>query len=79
MKKYTTKSGDMMVGATVVNGKYIIIIEKEKKLLVATKHSRKPHIEYDYTHYEKAFETPEAANRYFLGIKKNHPTLKEVR
>lgn len=78
MKKWMTSDGGMMVGATQQDGKYIIIIEKERKMLVATKGSRKPHIEYDYSHFEKAFDTPEQANRYFLGIKKNHPTLRMV-
>ena len=78
MKIYKNANDTMRIGATEKDGKYIIIIEKEKKMIVATKGSKKPHIETDYSHFEKSFETSEQANRYFLGIKKNNPTLKLV-
>jgi hypothetical protein len=75
MKIYKNSTDTMRVGAEERNGKYIIIIEKQFKRLVATKNSRKAHTEIDYSHFEKAFDTAEQANRYFLGIKKNNPTL----
>lgn len=78
MKIYKTQNDSMRVGAMEKDGKYIIIIEKPRKMLVATKGNRNAHIETDYNHYEKAFETAEQANRYFMGIKKNNPTLKEI-
>jgi hypothetical protein len=79
MKIYKNANDTMRVGATEKNGKYIIIIEKEHKMLVATKNNHKAHVETDYSHYEKVFDTKEQANRYFLGIKKNNPTLKEAK
>lgn len=78
MKIYKNANDTVRVGATEKNGKYVIIVEKERKVLVATKGSHKPHVETDYSHYEKAFDTKEQANRYFLGIKRNNPTLKEA-
>lgn len=78
MKTYKNSNDSMRVGAEKRNGKFIIIIEKQKKILVATKGSRKPHIEVDYTHFEKTFDEPEQANAYFKGILKNNPTLKEI-
>lgn len=78
MKIYKNANDTMRVGAVEKDGKYIIIIEKERKMLVATKGNRKAHTETDYSHYEKAFDTAEQANRYFLGIKKNNPTLARV-
>ena len=78
MKIYKNSNDTMRVGAVEKGGKYIIIIEKERKILVASKGSRKSHIESDYSHYEKAFDTAEQANRYFWGIKKNNPTLARV-
>lgn len=78
MKIYKNSTDTMRVGAEERDGKYIIIIEKQFKRLVATKNSRKAHTEIDYNHFEKTFDTAEQANRYFLGIKKNNPTLERV-
>jgi hypothetical protein len=78
MKIYKNESDTMRVGACERDGKYIIIIEKERKALVASRNSHKPHVEEYTAHYEKAFDTKEQANRYFLGIKKNNPTLKAI-
>lgn len=75
MKIYKNSTDTMRVGAEERDGKYIIIIEKQFKRLVATKNSHKAHTEIDYSHFEKTFDTAEQANRYFLGIKKNNPTL----
>ena len=75
MKLYKNADDTMRVGAVEKNGKYVIIIEKQFKRIVATKHSTKAHAETDYSHFEKAFDTKEQANNYFKGIKKNNPTL----
>ena len=78
MKIYKNESDTMRVGAYEKDGEYIIIIEKIRKTLVASKNSRKAHVEEYTTHFEKAFNTAEQANRYFKGIKKNNPTLKAI-
>lgn len=75
MKKYRNANDTMRVGAYEENGKYIIIINKERKMLVATKGSSKAHVETYYTDYRKEFDNPHKANRYFKGIKANNPTL----
>lgn len=75
MKIYKNANDTVRVGAVEKNGKYVIIVEKERKMLVASKNSHKSHIETDYSHFEKAFDTADQANRYFLGIKRNNPTL----
>lgn len=75
MKLYKNENDSMRVGAVEKNGKYIIIIEKKRNMLVASKNSRKAHIEEDYSHFEKSFDSAEEANAYFKGIKKNNPTL----
>lgn len=78
MTMYKNEKDTMRVGAYEKDGKYIIVVEKERPMLVASKNSTKAHVEYDYTHYEKQFDTKEQANRYFMGIKKNNPTLKHI-
>lgn len=78
MKLYRNENDTVRVGALERDGRFVIIIEKERKLLVATKGSRKAHVETDYTHYEKEFDTKESANRYFKGIKRNNPTLRAI-
>lgn len=78
MKMFKNENDTMRVGAEERNGKYIIIIEKVRKTLVASRNSHKAHVEEYTTHFEKAFDTKEQANRYFLGIKKNNPTLKAI-
>lgn len=78
MKMYKTENDAMRVGAMQKNGKYIIVVEKERKMIVATKGNRKPHVETYYTHFEKSFDDAEQANRYFLGIKRNNPTLRII-
>lgn len=78
MKKYRNADDTMRVGAYEKDGKYIIIIEKIRKTLVASRNSHKAHTEEYTTHFEKTFDTAEQANRYFLGIKKNNPTLKAM-
>ena len=78
MKMYKNENDTMRIGAYEKNGKYYLVIEREIRMLVATRHSNKPHIEYDYTHYEKEFNTAQQANNYFKTIKKSNPTLKEV-
>lgn len=77
MRTYRTNNDSMRVGAYEENGQYIIIIEKKITLIVATKGSKNPHGETDFTHYEKRFTDKERANKYFMGIKKNNPTLAE--
>lgn len=78
MKTYKNENDTMRVGALERDGKYIIIIEKEKQMLVASRNSRKPHTESYYTHYEKRFDSREKANAYFKGIKRNNPTLARI-
>ena len=78
MKIYSNADDSIRVGAELRDGKYVIVIEKQRKILVASKNSTKAHIEYDYSHYEKTFTDPKQANAYFMGIKKNHPTLKAI-
>ena len=78
MTIYKNANDTMRVAATEKEGNYLIIIEKEMKMIVATKGSRNPHVESYYTHFEKAFKTKEQANAYFKGIKKNNPTLKKM-
>lgn len=78
MKIYKNSNDTMRVGATVRDGRYVIIIEKQRKMLVASKNSHKAHVESDYSHYEKSFNTAEEANRYFKGIFKNNPTLRAM-
>ena len=76
MKIYKNDNDTVRVGCTEKDGKYLIVVEKEKKMLVATRHSKMLHVETYYTHFEKSFENKDLANKYFLGIKKNNPTLK---
>lgn len=76
MKKYRNENDTMRVGAYEKDGRFCIVIEEVRKMLVATKGSRKAHIEEYISHFEKCFDTADQANRYFLGIKKNNPTLK---
>lgn len=78
MKIYKNANDTMRVGAVEKDGKYIIIIEKERKMLVASRNSRKAHVETYNTHYEKSFDSKEKANAYFKGIKKNNPTLTRI-
>lgn len=78
MKIYKNENDTVRVGAEKREGKYIIIVEKVRKFMVATKGTRKPHIEEDINHFEKEFSSKEQANRYFLGIKRNNPTLKLI-
>lgn len=75
MKLYKNANDTVRVGAMVKDGKFVIIIEKERKAIVATRRGKG--IDTFYSHYEKTFDTPQQANAYFLGIKKNNPTLKE--
>ena len=76
MKKiYRNANDTMRVAAIERNNKYVIVIEKERAMLVASRNSRNPHVEHYYDHYEKEFDNKEQANRYFKGIKRNNPTL----
>lgn len=77
MKTYRTANDSMRVGAYEDKGQYVIIIEKKITLIVATKGSKRAHGETDFTHYEKRFSDKGQANKYFIGIKKNNPTLAE--
>lgn len=77
MKRYRNENDTIRVGAYEENGKYVIEIAKQVKMLVATRGSRKPHVEYDIRSFKKEFDTKDRANAYFKGIKKNNPTLKE--
>lgn len=79
MKKYMTESKNLIIGAYEENNKYYLIIEKHFTRIVATKGNKKAHSEWDYTQTKKEFNTPEQANNYFKTIKKNNPTLKEVK
>lgn len=78
MKVYRNDADTIRVGAYEKNGKYYIVIEKLFNRWVATRNSTKAHIEQDFSHYEKVFNSKEQANAYFGGIKKNNPTLKEM-
>ena len=75
MKIYRTESDYMRVGTEKKDEKYIITITKKRNILVATRGSSKPHKEEIYNTYKKEFDSAEKANRYFKGIKANHPTL----
>ena len=78
MKVYKNENDTMRIGAYEKNGKYYLVIEKEIRMLAATRNSKKSHVEYNYTHYEKEFNTAQQANNYFKAIKKNNLTLKEM-
>lgn len=78
MKRYANANDTIRVGAIERNGKYVIIVEKGRKMLVATRNKRSPHVEVYYDHYEKEFDNKDKANAYFKGIKKNNPTLKRI-
>lgn len=78
MKVYRNANDTMRVGAYEKDGRFCIVIEKVYKMQVATKGSSKAHVEEDIKHFEKCFDTADQANRYFLGIKKNNPTLKAM-
>ncbi len=79
MKVYKNENDTMRIGAYEKNGKYYLVIEKEIRMLVATRNSKKSHVEYDYKHYEKEFNNAQQANNYFKAIKKNNPTLKKCK
>ena len=78
MKIYKNANDTVRVGAMERNGKFVIIVEKERKTLVASRNSHKPHIESYYDHFEKEFDDKDRANSYFRAIKKNNPTLKRA-
>lgn len=79
MKKfYNTEDNKFGVRATKENDEYVLVIAYVSARFVATKHSRKAHIETDISSFEKRFANRESANKYFLKIKENHKTLKQV-
>ena len=78
MKIYKNDSDSIRVGTYEENGKYYIIVERVYNTLVATKHSRKPHVEEMMKRYEREFDNKDKANNYFKAIKRNNPTLKAL-
>lgn len=77
MKVYSGEG--IIVKAYERNGSYFLRIDTRTVRTVATRGSRKPHLEEGWREFEKMLATKEQANRYFMGIKKNHPDLKFVR
>lgn len=77
MKTFVTDKKSKYVEAFQRDGKYILKIYT-KKVAIMHKKGYKAWGEEYWDSFEKAFDTPEQANRYFLGIKKNNPTLKAM-
>ena len=60
-------------------GYYILHISTYSTFHVATKNSRKAHLESGWApEFIKKFEDKDQANRYFRAVKKNHPDLRLV-
>ena len=79
MKKfYNTDDKKFGVRATVEDGKYLLTIAYVSARFVATKHSRKSHIETDLVFFDKKFDNKNSANNYFKKVKETHKTLKQV-
>lgn len=77
MKRYRGQS--IMVDTYKRGGYYILRITNYCVFYVATKHSRKAHLEEGWMpSYEMKFERKESANKYFLAIKKSNPDLKMI-
>ena len=77
MKRYESET--ICVEAYKRGGYYILRIRQYNNFYVATKHSRKAHIESGWTSpYEKKFEEKEQANKYFKAIKMRNPDMQLV-
>ena len=78
MKKYVDENGTKIVYAYEEDGKYILDIKTYTAHICATRKRGVYSTEYWWTNTKKEFTSKESANKYFLAIKRNNPTLKRV-
>ena len=76
MKTFVNATKTKSIEAFLRDGKYVLRINTKRVMVI---HQRgKAHGEEYVDTIEKEFDTPEQANRYYLGIKKNNPTLRAI-